>query len=113
MKNSQETLEQGKFYTTRMSSCIERQFDFEGYIISIKGQPKYFEPARCFNPEKEKKFFVYGKGWQKITPNNIEPVTVPKVETYTQVLELVKQYGYRCACQMVGFNLQSYGDHYP
>ena len=71
MKNSQETLEQGKFYTTRMSSCIERQFDFEGYIISIKGQPKYFEPARCFNPEKEKKFFVYGKGWQKITPNNI------------------------------------------
>lgn len=115
MKNTKETLEAGKFYTTRMSDCTTRQyeFDLEGYVISIKGYPNYFASKRVFDPNKEKKFFVRGKGWTNLKPNNITPVTVPVVTTYAQLLELVQKYGYRCACQMVGFDLESYGNHYP
>lgn len=113
MKNSNESLANEKFYTTRISSCVERQHDLEGYIIKIKGYPDIFQRKRCFNPEKDKNVFVRGEGWKTVKQNNIHPITVPKIETYSQVLELVEKYGYRCASEMVGFNLASYGDHYP
>lgn len=115
MKNTKETLEAGKFYTTRMADCTTRQHEsnLEGYVVSIKGYPNYFQSKRFFDPTKEKKFFFKGKGWVNISKVNFTPVIVPVVTTYQQLFELVQKYGYRCACQMVGFDLESYGNHYP
>lgn len=111
--NTETTLKNKKYYTTRISSCENRQNCTEGYIISFPNQPKIFQNARFFKPEVDKVFVKGGKGWTKPKPNQIEKISFKKIETYQEILELVQKYGYRCASEMIGFQLSSYGDHYP
>jgi hypothetical protein len=104
-----------KFYTTRMSSAVTRQYEFdrEGYLITPKNEPSQYHSKRVFNPDKDKKIFVKGRGWVKYTAKQIQEVSVPKIETYAQIMELANKYGYRAASEMIGFQLSSYGDRYP
>ncbi len=100
-----------RFYTTRLSNCVNRQQPAMSYYIIT---PKNSYPTAVMYSEKiPKEVFVYGKGWVKVKPSQVQTLTLNRVTTYYQLFELVKKYGYRCAAELVGFHFNSIGDRYP
>jgi hypothetical protein len=59
------------------------------------------------------KVFVYEKGWVRVKPSQIQTLSLNKITSYSELLAIVKKYGYRCAAELVGFNHGSISDRYP
>ncbi len=109
---------EGSLYTTRTASCLERNPEGiegynEGYVFSPPNKAKVWQPKRFFDPVKDKIFVREGGGWTKPKAGQLEYVTLPEINTYMDVYNLVSLYGYQCAFEMIGFSLTSFGDDYP